>query len=240
MKSSFFKKIGKIILWTSLFGIVFLLSTFLTIFILIRGETYTVPDLRGKTEEEAIKILAKKELYLKKRREVFSIEYPEGTIVKQYPEPGEKIKKNHFVMVDISNGGEIVKVPNLIQKNLNAAKMELRQYSLDIKRISSIHYKFQAEDIIAQNPPAGAQTFKRSGVNVLISSGPRIPAYIMPDLIGKDINLVMNYFEKKGLKIENIREVEYEGIPSGTIVRQTPLSGYKIKRGNIIILDVVK
>lgn len=240
MKSSFFKKIGKIFLWLSLFGAVFLLSTFITMFMLIKGETYVVPDLRGKTEEEAIKILTKKELYLKKRREVFSIDYPEGTIVKQYPEPGEKIKKNHFIMVDISGGGERVTVPNLIQKNMDAAKMELEQYSLRIKRISSIHYTFQSKDIIAQDPPPGAETFKKSGINVLISSGPRIVAYIMPDLIGKNINLVMSYFESKGLRIDNVREVEYEGIPSGTIVRQTPLSGYKIKRGNIIILDVAK
>ncbi len=240
MKSSFFKKLLKIFLWTGVFGVIFLISSFLTMFMLIKGETYRVPDLRGKTEEEAIKILTKKELYLKKRREVFSRDYPEGTIVSQYPEPGEKIKKHHFIIVDISSGGERVKVPDLIQKNVKAAKIELEQYFLKIKRISSIHYKFQAEDIIAQNPPPGSEAFKKSGIDILVSSGPRIVSYIMPDLIGKNVNDVMNYFEKYGLKIEGIREVEYEGIPSGTIVRQTPLSGYKIKRGNIIILDVVR
>ncbi len=240
MKNKILKKLLKFSLWTSLYILIFLFSAFITMFMLIKGETYRVPDLRGKTEEEAIKILTKKELYLKKRREVFSIDYPEGTIVNQYPAPGEKIKKRHFIIVDISSGGERVKVPDLIQKNLKAAQMELEQYALKIKRISSIHYKFQSQDIIAQNPPPGAETFKKSGIDVLVSSGPRTLSYIMPDLIGKNIADVLTIFDKYGLKIEGIREVQYEGIPRGTIVRQTPLSGYKIKRGNIIILDVVK
>ncbi len=234
------KKIIKIFLWTSFYISLFLISAFITMFILVKGETIQTPNLIGKTEKEAIKILTKNNLYLTKRKEVFSLKYPEGVIVSQKPEPGVKIKKNHFVIVNISLGGERVTVPDLRHKSIKTAEIELKQYSIPIINIASIHYKYKTGDIIEQDPSPGKESFKKAGLNLLISDGPRKLAYVMPDLIGKNIVQVIHFMEKKGFKIEGIRKVEYQGIPSGTIVRQNPMSGYKIKKGNIITLDIVK
>ncbi len=234
------KKIIKIFLWAMFYSTLFAVSAFITMFILIKGETIKTPDLVGKTEKDAIKILTKNNLYLMKKKEVFSIKYPEGVIVSQSPGPGEKIKKNHFVMVNISLGGERVVIPDLRNKSIKTAELELKQYSIPIISIASINYKYKEGDIIEQNPSPGTEGFKKAGLSLLVSDGPRKLSYIMPDLIGKNIANVLYFMERKGFKIEGIRKVEYQGIPSGTIVRQNPMSGYKITRGNIITLDVVK
>ena len=82
--------------------------------------TGDVPDLRGKTEEEAREELER----LKKEEKTYlgmkveterqpSSEYPEGQIMSQDPEPGEKVDQNTTIKVIISSGEEpeTVEVP---------------------------------------------------------------------------------------------------------------------------------
>jgi len=239
MNKAILKKIRNIILWMSLYFFVFAFAAFFTTFFLIKGETIETPNLKGKTINQAKKILEKNNLYLKKKRDMFSIQYEKGKIIRQYPEPEDKIKKNHFVMVYVSKGGERIKIPNLIGKNLKIAQEEILQDILSITNTASIHYKLDPNTIIAQSPKPGQNIHKEKGIHVLISKGQRPVTYIMPDFIGENIKDVFPSLQEFGFRIEG-RGVEYEGISRGTIVRQTPLTGYKIKKGNIITFDVVK
>ena len=226
--------------WGFVYFSAFSLSTLITMFVLIRGETVTVPDLRGKSEQEAQEILSRLDVYLKKKGQTFSLDIPEGLIAEQSPAGGSTLKKNHFVMVTQSAGGQKVRIPDLRGVNINTAEMEVLEYDLSLQSTARISNDLPRESIIDQEPQAGKETLKNTGMRVLVSQGPKGATYIMPDLIGKNREGVTEVLEGWGFAMETFREIPYEGIASGTIVRQLPEAGYPLRRGQKIVLEVVK
>ena len=63
-----------------------------------------VPDITGMTMEEAKTELAGYGLYLEKKKEVYSSDYEEGTIIYQYLENGMSVEKGTTIYVKISLG----------------------------------------------------------------------------------------------------------------------------------------
>jgi hypothetical protein len=59
----------------------------------------------------------------------------------------------------------------------------------------------------------------------------------MPDLINKDVETVKSFFEYRGIKYRVERDV-YEGLKEGLIVRQQPLSGFPLRKQEIVTVWV--
>lgn len=103
------------------------------------GETITVPDVRGLTMEQV-------ELYLRhKRLDYFVLDstYVVGqlpnVILDQDPKPFEKVKefRKIYLTVNAVNPPK-VKMPDLIDKSLRQAAMELESWGL---KVGELHYK---------------------------------------------------------------------------------------------------
>jgi beta-lactam-binding protein with PASTA domain len=56
----------------------------------------------------------------------------------------------------------------------------------------------------------------------------------MPDVIGKQLSAVQDYFRDVGLRVGGAQGVEYPGITPNTIVKQTPPAGYKVSKDSYI------
>ncbi len=239
-KSGFFKKLLSFIGWLAFYSLIFVASLFLTMYILIRGETVKVPDLIGTDIKTAFSILSKRGINLKIRDQRYAMNFDKGKIIEQLPQPGEKIKKGHTVYVVVSKGKDSVVVPDFVGKDFKMIDVELLQYHLVLGRKSAIHSPQPENTIIAQFPEAGQEVPAETQISFLVSLGPQKKAYIMPDLIGKNINDVFKKIESAGLQLGPVHYVSYYGFPSGTIIRQFPNPGYKITEGNIITLEVTR
>ena len=68
-----------------------------------KPESATVPDVLGKTEEEAMEILAEAG-FTAKAKEVPSLEYDPGQVARQNPGGGSKVTAGSLVNIGISNG----------------------------------------------------------------------------------------------------------------------------------------
>src|SRR5215467_13584742 len=88
-------RLSSIVLMVAILVVAGTLSAMTAMRFAIRGREVTVPDLLGKTEEEATQALRTKGLQLKispdKR---FSAEYPGGRIMDQFPPKGTHLKAN--------------------------------------------------------------------------------------------------------------------------------------------------
>jgi len=60
----------------------------------------------------------------------------------------------------------------------------------------------------------------------------------MPDIIGKNAERILAYFEIIGLNIEKITKVPYPGLESNIIIWQNPSQGFKISSKNRISIQV--
>ncbi|MGB9906106.1 MAG: PASTA domain-containing protein [Candidatus Saccharicenans sp.] len=219
--------------------IFFLAGAVISSQIILSGEMVYVPDLGGKTLDQARQELQKRDLGLTVVSYQFSEELGRGRIISQDPAPGSRLKVNRQIAVVVSSGSESVTVPLYAGKSLEQATLDMRQKGLSRGPISQIHSRrYPAGRIIAQDPPAHTVVERNHPVGFLVSQGEPETRYMMPDLIGRKVDRVAGWLQKAGFKIEDIRHVYYPGLEKGVIVRQNPPGGYPIQKRNPISLEV--
>ena len=197
----------------------------------------TVPDLTGKDAVEAIRILRQEGLQLKVLpQKRYSEKVGADKIVAQRPEAKNKIKQGRSVEVYLSLGPERIVVPEVIGMTARVAGMTLEQRGLHQGKVIYVsRSKAEADEVLAQFPSAGTVLSGLGAVNLLVNSAIMSGnAFIMPDVIGKNLKNVESYFRSAGLRVGLTQAVDYPGIASGTIVKQTPPAGYKITKDTFI------
>jgi serine/threonine-protein kinase len=220
--------------------IVFFLSAILSSRIIQKGEMISVPDLTGKTLAEAKAVLAKKRLSVQEKGVVFSDRWEQGRITDQEPPAGSRIRANRPVRVVLSGGSEMIEVPALVGRSLEASTKILADLGLTKGSVSQIHTaQYAAGRIMAQDPAPAGQSIKRNTpVNFLVSQGELEPRYLMPDLIGKKATPTISRLGELGFKVADVRYSYYPGLDPGIIIKQFPAHGYGIAKRNLIALEV--
>jgi eukaryotic-like serine/threonine-protein kinase len=220
--------------------IVFLSTAVLSSRVIQKGDIVSVPDVSGKTLAEAERDLAQKRLPLQEKGIEFNDRYERGKIISQDPPAGSKIRVNRPIRVVVSSGSELVEVPALVGRSLEAASKVLGEGGLQRGLISQIHTaRHAAGRIIAQEPAPGGQKIKRTTpLNFLVSQGEIEPRYLMPDLIYKKAVPTMNILRELGFRVANVRYSFYPGREPGIIIGQFPPLGSAIAKRSLIALEV--
>jgi serine/threonine-protein kinase len=220
--------------------IVFLSSAVFSSRVIEQGEIVSVPDVSGKTLAEAERDLARKRLPLQEKGVEFNDRYERGKIIAQEPPAGSKIRVNRPVRVLVSGGSELIEVPALVGRSLEAASKVLAEGGLQRGLISQIHTaRYAAGRIIAQEPVSGGQRIKRTTpLNFLVSQGEIEPRYLMPDLIYKKAVPTMDRLKELGFRVANVRYSFYPGREPGIIIGQFPPLGSALAKRSLITLEV--
>jgi beta-lactam-binding protein with PASTA domain len=222
-----------------LFFILFFLSAIIFSQVLLRSEAVTVPDLTGKTLAQARTDLAKKDLSLVQRGTQSDDRWEKGLIVQQEPTAGAKIRISKVVQVMISSGSEKVTVPDLAGKGLPDVLTLLQAAGLVRGDLSQVHTpRLPAGRVLDQMPEPGAVVERNSPVGLLLSQGNLDARYIMPDVIGRRANRVIERLKALDFKVADIRYVYYPGAAAGIIVKQDPPNGFRVQKRNRISLEV--
>lgn len=223
----------------AVYSFAFVLSVYFTMQILIKTDEIQAPDFRGKSLKSAFKEAKEKGIYLKKSFGLYDKTYKPLTVIDQFPSPDTKIKVGSVVKVYVSSDINEVIVPQLVGLKLNEVEDILKKSNLRKGFVSYIFANDVPIDfVIFQSYPEGLRIPEGSNVDILVSKGLRRRNYVMPDLIGKKASDVVAYFENNGLKIVNIKEVDYFGLEPGIIIRQSPAPGFKINSRNRISIEV--
>ncbi|MDD8027463.1 MAG: PASTA domain-containing protein [Acidobacteriota bacterium] len=209
--------------------------------LLLRGELVTVPDLVGRTLNEARAEASRQRTSLTVQGYQFDSRFERGRVVAQEPPPKSRIKSRRAVKVTLSEGSEKVAVPKLEGRSLEWGAQSLKNAGLKRGRVSQIHSaQYAAGRIIAQFPPLEATVARGSAVNFLVSQGAWDERYIMPDLIEKDANAVLRQLRAMGFKVAEIHPSFYPGYEPGVIIKQFPTQGHRVQKRNQITLEVSK
>ncbi len=173
--------------------------------------------------------------------EVDSNLYEKGCVVSQDIAPKSKMKKGRAVYVVVSRGSKIVPVPGLIGSLTSKAVIDLKNAFLDVGYEASVPSASVPENIIiAQSPPAGENVPSGSVINILKSSGPKKPSFIMPDFKGNNISVIYGAMKKYELVISGLSVKENDTLDSGSVLEQSPQAGSKIDRETPITFIVSK
>lgn len=207
-----------------------------------------VPDLKGKNLPEAKRLLRARELpfrVIKKN----SMKTPEGTILRQIPLPGTRIKETRNIDVYVSQGPEYVRVPDLRGKTLLSANNYLYRRSggdeetvgplLNLGNIARVYSTQRPGDrILLQDPQPGSRVVRGSQVDLLVSKGHWPKRTIVPDVKGEELDRAKSILERNYLKAGNIRYQLETDKPASVILEQNPPSGRIVPREESISLTV--
>lgn len=235
------KKIINYALMILVFLNLFFISAIFSFQFTLKGEMVTLPDLIGKTLDEAKTELEKNKLHLVQSGVRLDQRFDRGKIIFQDPPVSSKVKIHTEVRVVLSAGKEKVTVPRLLGKNVQTISPILKEAGLREGKISHVHTpKYAAGKIIGQYPLPEEEVGRDTSVSLLVSEGQHEIRYLMPDLIGRKAASSIIQLEGLDFNVSDIRYRYYRGLESGIIINQSPAPGSKIQKRNRITLEVSK
>jgi serine/threonine-protein kinase len=215
-----------------------LFSAYVGMRIAVRGTEVEVPSILGKSMAEATQLLEEIHLRNEVIGERFDLQYPEGTVVSQHPQPGGRMKTEGKVQLIVSLGEKTNPVPDLKGASLRVAHLMAREAGFEFGSISEISIAGIEEDhIVEQFPPPHSREFLSPRIDILVSKGD-FSRYMMPDVMGQSLNRVLLFFESNDFELGNIRYVELANISAGLVVKQFPEPGYVLTDEDSINLEV--
>ncbi len=210
-------------------------STWVSFSRFVMGRALHVPELIGKSVEEAEAAASQRglRLFLERSRSDFDEVIPAQRVRSQIPAAGTAVKSGQLVRVFLSLGPRTIRVPDLSGMTPRTASFALRKNGLQDGVLSYFRIA-SGTGIVAQGVEAGSIAQPGTRVDVLVARSAPAVAYIMPDLIGRDFERVRMGFEARGFRVGGVKEQFYEGAPVGTILRQYPLAGHPLTQKDVV------
>lgn len=227
------------------FGVTKLYENIMDSFTVPEIPEYTVPNVVGKTVEEALampEVVAAFEIVENSIHE-YSTQYPEGQIIKQDPE-ADRVKKNAGtdpipITVTISMGGRSGTMPNLVGQEARGARLILEQtkglseLSLVIKEGKSEYNDEVPAGYVSRAEPAeGTALSEGDEVTLYLSLGPEIKYSTMVSCVGKDMEEVQRLMDGLNLKAEFVKEES--SAPEGQVLTQSVETGAEVEEGSTV------
>lgn len=210
------------------------------------GESITVPDIVGLEYDDLEEFLTDRNLRFEINADSgYSSEYPPLSVLKQYPESGQKVKENRKIFITLNAiSPPEVRMPNLVDGSLKNAEMVLESYGLmrgeiiyepDPARNAVLDQLFEGESIQEGMPiPKGSQ------IDLIVGDGIGRQIFEMPDAVGLEIEEAKILILGSSLNIGEINDVESDEDSPGTVVSQSPEAGMMVKIGSNVDLWVAK
>ncbi len=219
-----------------------LLGTYLLFFLLgvrlaLKTREVLVPELTGRTVNEATTILSELGLTLRVEEPArIDARIPAGRIAAQEPPAGVPTRRQRAVKVWTSAGPHAGIVPALVGELESAAIARLQQAGFTLAARAEIcTSQYPAGTVVAQTPPPGTRATE---VALLVNLGERGATYVMPDLIGTSGARAAELLRARGFRVTIVGESPYPGVPPGFVLRQRPAAGFQIAPGEPISLEV--
>lgn len=217
----------------------FLVSALTTTSILRRVSVVEVPDVTGKSVDAARGALRVQRLSLDIIEFRFDTRLPADQIIHQDPAAGSEVKSGRLVRVVVSRGAQSLKVPEVVGQDARAANVTLSQKGLKAGRISHLFSDSAPKNqVLAQWPGAGEDSFPGQGVSLLVSAGPRPRQWLMPDLRGRTRTESDRILKFLGLEPSSITPRLDEQAAPHTVLAQDPLPGARVSAGDGVSLVV--
>ncbi|NQW03631.1 MAG: PASTA domain-containing protein [Acidobacteria bacterium] len=205
--------------------------------IAIKAREVKVPNVQGQSVEAATQSFAAVGLAMvldPLRRP--DADVPADHVLSQEPEAGSVIRRQRPVRIRVSAGFHAAPVPAVTGESERAAEILLTQDRVTITQTAEIYSaEYPQGVVVAQDPPAKSLA---PSVSLLVNRGEDAVTFVMPDLIGTSGVRVSEILRRRLFRVTIVAEVPYPGLPSGTVVRQSPQAGFQMALGDPITLEV--
>ena len=186
------------------------------------NKSYPVPDIRGRTVEEAQEMEGVKDIFLIEVQGTRTTEeYQPGQIVEQDPAAGRTRKSNLVIQVYVAAEPEKVPMKDLVGMEYRQARVLLTDMGLDLKitteTVSSD--KYGADAVIETVPAVDEPLVAGQTVILRVSTGPE--TVTVPTFTGQDIANAVQNAQDLGLTVGEITYDTFSFAPQGQVIEQS-------------------
>lgn len=221
-----------------LVGLVLLsvLSGYIAMKLSLERDRIDVPVVIGVELKEAARQIREVGLKPRMAGEEYHVAFPKGTVIRQSPTGGSRVRRNEEVRLTISKGSDETLAPDLVGQPLTRAQRIMAEQGLSLGHTAKVHAGLPEGVVIAQNPPAGFPVRRGTALSLLISLGEEERFYVMPNLVGQREDEAMTILKEMGLT----PRISYEPSagPARRVVLQDPSFGTRIKEKEEVTLVV--
>lgn len=134
---------------------------------------------------------------------------------------------------------ETVKMINLLGKELEEARKQLREIGLDLRTLGTMASdEYERGQIAEQDIEKGKDVEQGTVIQVTVSSGPA--DFEIPNVIGDSAATARDKLAARDLKVNPDSQYEFSDVREGTVIRQSPAAGSKVKKGDTVTLTISK
>ena len=214
------------------------LSAVTTMRAVLGSQEVVVPALMERRIPEAGAIARRHRLLMRIEGRRNDARVPPDHVVAQDPPAGATLKSHRSIRVWLSLGPKRLTVPAVEGESLRTGRLTLEQAEVPVTRVVEVPDPAPEGTVLVQHPPPGESDPSGEGASLLVSLGLGRSDYVMPDLIGRRADDVLEGLRRWGLKVADVRYRTYPGVEPGIVLRQVPAAGHRVSPLTPLSLEV--
>ncbi|MFN8367186.1 MAG: PASTA domain-containing protein [Candidatus Kapaibacterium sp.] len=202
------------------------------------SKTIKVPNVSGLPKQQAIDILEGQGLKVQEVMEQFNEKVPSGTVYMQSPYSNALVKEGRRVYLTVSKGYEVVTMPDLTMMTQRDAQVALMRLGLSLGNVSYDWKDSIPENrIIRQSYNPGMTVATGASINIVLSKD-STNSIVLPSFERLTQDEAMSSITQQGLVVGEIVQEPNETYTPGTVLRQSPNAGVRVKLSSTVNLWV--
>ena len=202
------------------------------------SELIAVPDVTGKTLEEAKSSIQSAGFTVGTTTQSYSDKVDSGKVISQDPTANTKKAKGTAINLTVSQGAQTIEVPNLSGMTADEAKKTLQASGLKYQAGTAEYSDTVEKDhIVRQDVAAGSKVAKDTVVTYYLSLGSEGTS--VPNVVGQTRSSATATLNNAGFYVTV--DTQYSStVAEGTVISQSPTSGQKLKAEGTVNIVVSK
>ncbi|WP_405518759.1 Stk1 family PASTA domain-containing Ser/Thr kinase [Streptomyces canus] len=201
------------------------------------NDTVKVPNLVAQSRSDAEKLLTNSDLKLGTVTKKACEEQTTGKVCEQDPAQGTEVDKNTTVNLVVSTGAPKVAVPNVIDKDVDAATKLLEDKGFEVKTTTTESSQ-DPNTVLSQNPDPGTELEKNSTVTLEVAKAEEKST--VPDVTGQSCDDARAQMQANNL-VGNCTEVETDDTNQiGKVIATSPQAGTQADKNSSVNIQIGK
>lgn len=194
-----------------------------------------VPNLVGKTEDEAVESVKNSGIGIRYVGEEPSDEYEKGIICYQETEAGTEVAENSTINYKLSSGSAMLSVPGVTGRTQGEAEALLTEKGFVVNVSKSYSDEYPAGQVMGQNPTANTQVKAGDTINLEISMGAQYDGFTVPRVVGMTESDAKNALAPLDVVVQSESS---ETASAGQVTTQSLAEGVYVDKGTTITITV--
>jgi serine/threonine-protein kinase len=198
--------------------------------------TVNVPDIQGKSQDDATKLLSDAG-FVPSAKQVENADVEEGMVIgDSRPPHGTPLATGETVEFDVSAGSSTVAVPDVTNQPETTARGALEGAGFTVNRTEAASDSVAAGNVISTDPAAGAQAAAGSAINMVVSTGQSMAT--IPNVQGFNEENARRQLEQAGFRVTSSDQPTDRQRDNGQVLSQSPVGGSQAPVGGEVSIVI--